>query len=256
MKINRMDAKTIKSMKGKEKVVVLTAYDCCFAKILDDANVDIILVGDSLGNVVLGYDTTKEVTMQDMKRHVQAVRNGAQEAFIVADMPYGSDETPVKALENARILLGSGADVVKVEGKPDIVEYLVDNEIEVMGHIGHLPQTAEKPVVHKDADVLVKEAKALEEAGAFSVVLELVKADVAKEVTKKVKIPTIGIGAGKDCDGQVLVINDMLGLYDKFKPKFAKRYAELGLVAKKAVKEYVNEVKKKKFPSDEFSFRN
>jgi len=249
-----MNIEKIKQMKGKEKITVLTAYDYCFAKILEDAKVDIILVGDSLGNVVLGYDSTKEVTMQDMKRHIQAVRNGASNSFIVGDMPYGSDETPVKALENARILLGAGADAVKVEGKPDIVEYLVDNQIDVMGHIGHLPQTAEKPVVHKDSNVLIKEARALEDAGAFSVVLELVKSDAAKEVTKKVKIPTIGIGAGKDCDGQVLVLYDMLGLFDKFKPKFVKKYAELGLVAREAVKEYVDEVKKKKFPSEEFSF--
>jgi 3-methyl-2-oxobutanoate hydroxymethyltransferase len=243
-----MDVNKIKSMKGKEKITVLTAYGYAFARILEEVGIDIILVGDSLGNVVLGYDSTKEVTMQDMIRHTGAVRRGAISSFIVADMPYKSDETSVKAVENAKLLIDAGADAVKVEGKSEIVRALVANRINVMGHIGHLPQTAEKPVVHKDFDALVKEAKALQEAGAFAIVLELVETDVAKRLTDYIDVPTIGIGAGPNCDGQVLVINDMLGLFDKFKPKFVKEYAKLGDEAKKAVKAYKKEVKKGEFP--------
>lgn len=243
-----MTLQRIKSMKGKEKITVLTAYDYSFARILEEVGIDIILVGDSLGNVVLGYDSTKEVTIMDMIRHTGAVRRGAISAFIVTDMPYKSDETVEKALENARLLLEAGAEAVKIEGKPDIVKSLVQNGIAVMGHIGHLPQTAEKPVIHKDFDALVKEAKALEEAGAFAIVLELVEPQVAKRLTDYLDVPTIGIGAGPNCDGQVLVINDMLGLFDKFKPKFVKEYANLTEEAKKAVKAYKKEVKKGIFP--------
>lgn len=249
-----MSAQKIKSMKGKEKITVLTAYDYSFARILEESGVDIILVGDSLGNVVLGYDSTKEVTMQDMIRHTGAVRRGAVSGFIVADMPYKSDETAEKAIENAKLLLDAGADAVKIEGKPEIVKDLVNNGVNVMGHIGHLPQTAEKPVVHKDFDDLVKEARALQDAGAFAIVLELVETGVAKRITDYLDIPTIGIGAGPYCDGQVLVINDMLGLFDKFKPKFVKQYVNLSKEAKKAVKEYISEVKKGEFPSEEYSF--
>jgi len=250
-----MDTLKIKSMKGKEAIVVLTCYGYPMAKILEEAGIDIILVGDSLGNVVLGYDTTREVIMEDMIRHTGAVRRGAATSFIVADMPYKADETADLAIRNANLLVDAGSDAVKIEGKPEICKALVKEDIAVMGHIGHLPQTAEKPVVHKDVDKLVKEAKALEEAGAFSVVLEMVQTDVAKKVTESINIPTIGIGAGSYCDGQVLVINDMLGLFDKFKPKFVKRYANLSEEAKKAVKEYIFEVKEGKFPSEEYSFK-
>ena len=250
-----MKIATIKQMKGKSKITVLTAYDYPTANFLEQEEIDIILVGDSLGNVVLGYDSTKEVTMKDMIRHTQAVRNGATKSLIVADMPYGSDETPIMALENAKKLIEAGADSVKVEGNPEAVEFLVDNNIKVMAHIGHLPQTADKPMVHKELEPLLKEAKELEKAGAFAIVLELVKSDVAKEITKSLKIPTIGIGAGKDCDGQVLVINDILGLYDKFTPKFVKKYANLAEETKKAVKKYISEVKSEKFPDEEHSFQ-
>jgi 3-methyl-2-oxobutanoate hydroxymethyltransferase len=249
-----MNTLEIKSMKGKEKITVLTCYDYAFARILEEAGIDIILVGDSLGNVVLGYDSTKEVAMQDMIRHTGAVRRGAVSSFIVADMPYRSDETSEKALENANLLLDAGADAVKIEGKPEICKYLIQKGIAVMGHIGHLPQTAEKPVVHRDFDILVKGAKALQEAGCFAIVIELVETDVAKRLTDYLDIPTIGIGAGPYCDGQVLVINDMLGLFDKFKPRFVKRYANLSEEARKAVKAYKKDVKKKEFPDKEHSF--
>ena len=155
-----MNIQEIKSMKGKEKIAVLTAYDYCFSSILSD-EVDIILVGDSLGNVVLGYDSTKHVTMIDMVRHTKAVRNGAPSAFIVTDMPYGSDNED-NVLENAKLLLGVGADAVKIEGKANIVDILVKNGINVMGHIGHLPQTALKPEVHNEEQVLLGQAQELE----------------------------------------------------------------------------------------------
>jgi len=248
-----MDIMEIKSMKGSKPIVVLTAYDSNMAAILEETGVDIILVGDSLGNVVLGYDSTKDVTMQDMIRHTGAVRRGAVSSFIVADMPYKSDED--EAVKNANLLLDVGADAVKVEGKPEVVKVLVQNGISVMGHIGHLPQSADKVIVHDDFDKLIGEAKALQEAGAFAIVLEMVKADVAGKVSEALKIPTIGIGAGPYCDGQVLVINDMLGMYDKFKPKFVKRYANVNDIIRKAVKEYKKEVKAGEYPGEEYKIK-
>lgn len=245
----------IKLMKGKEAIVVLTCYGYSMAKILEEAGIDIILVGDSLGNVVLGYESTKDVTMQDMIRHTGAVRRGAVSSFIVADMPYKSDELKDLALKNANLLIEAGADAVKIEGKPEICKFLVEGNVEVMGHIGHLPQTAEKPVVHRDKDKLLKEAKALEEAGCFAIVLEMVQQDVAKYITDALKIPTIGIGAGSYCDGQVLVLNDMLGMFEDFKPKFVKRYAHINDEIRKAVKSYKKEVKSGEFPGDEYSFK-
>jgi len=250
-----MDTLKIKSMKGQEAIVVLTCYGYPMARILEEMGIDMILVGDSLGNVVLGYETTKEVTVNDMVRHTGAVRRGAITSFIVADMPYKSDESKEMAVKNANLLMDNGADAVKVEGKPEICKVLVSSGIAVMGHIGHLPQTAEKPIVHKDRDKLLQEAKALEEAGCFAVVLEMVQTDVAKEITDSLKIPTIGIGAGPYCDGQVLVINDMLGMYEDFKPKFVKRYAHINDEIRKAVKAYKKEVRKGEFPGEEYSFK-
>ena len=249
-----MNTAEIMRMKGEEKIVVLTCYDSNMAKILEEIGVNIILVGDSLGNVVLGYDSTREVTIQDMIRHTGAVRRGAVSSFIVADMPYKSDGSVEEAVRNANLLIDAGADAVKIEGKPSICKALVQNGIAVMGHIGHLPQTAEKPIVHRDFGKLIKEAKALEEAGVFSIVLEMVQTDVAEKITKSLKIPTIGIGAGPYCDGQVLVVNDILGMYEDFKPRFVKRYAHVNDEIRKAVKAYRNEVKKGEFPSDEYSF--
>jgi len=250
-----MNIDEIRHAKGREKITVLTAYGYAFAGILEEVGIDIILVGDSLGNVVLGFDSTQEVTMQDMIRHTGAVRRGALSSFIVADMPYKSDETAEKTITNANLLLAAGADAVKIEGKPDIVKALVKRGIAVMGHIGYLPQTADKPMVNRDFDALQKEAKAVQEAGAFAVVLELVQSDVAQRITDYLDIPTIGIGAGPNCDGQVLVINDMLGLFDKFTPKFVKKYANLAEEAKKAVKAYQKEVKKGQFPDEAHSFK-
>ncbi len=250
-----MDTVKIKSMKGKEAIVMLTCYDYNTAKILEEYGIDIVLVGDSLGNVVLGYETTKDVTMNDMIRHTGAVRRGGVTSFIVTDMPYKSDETKELAIKNANLLIDAGADAVKMEGKPDICRALVQNGIAVIGHIGHLPQTAEKPVVHKDFKELLMQAEVLQNAGVFAIVLEMVQSDVAKKITDFLSIPTIGIGAGPYCDGQVLVINDILGMYEDFKPKFVKRYANINDGIRKAVKAYKKEVKAGEFPGEEYTFK-
>ncbi|MFH1324264.1 MAG: 3-methyl-2-oxobutanoate hydroxymethyltransferase [Nanoarchaeota archaeon] len=254
-----MSTSKIISMKGNEAIVVLTCYDSNMAKILEEMNVDIILVGDSLGNVVLGYDSTRDVTVQDMIRHTGAVRRGAVSSFIVADMPYKSDETNELALMNANALIDSGADAVKIEGKPAVCKFLSQNGIAVMGHVGLLPQTAEDYKVKgkdsKEAEDILNMALELEKSGCFAVVLESVPVELARRITDALKIPAIGIGAGHYCDGQVLVVNDILGMYDEFKPKFVKRYANVNEIIKKAVSQYRKEVKKGEFPSDEYSFK-
>jgi len=240
----------IKAMKGKEAITVLTCYSYPMARILEELGIDMILVGDSLGNVVLGYETTREVSVNDMVRHTGAVRRGAVSSFIVADMPYQSDSSKELAVRNANLLIDAGADVVKVEGKPEICKFLVQNGIAVMGHIGHLPQTAEKPTVHKEFDSLLKEAEMLQAAGCFAIVMEMVDKEVARKLTDFLTVPTIGIGAGPYCDGQVLVINDILGMFEDFKPKFVKRYANINNDIRKAVKAYKKEVKSGEFPGD------
>jgi 3-methyl-2-oxobutanoate hydroxymethyltransferase len=245
--------KNIMDMKGKEKISVLTCYDYSFAKAMND-EVDILLVGDSMGNVVYGHDSTRNVTMEEMIAHTQAVRNGAPNSFIVADMPYLSDKSAGEAVMNAKLLLDAGADCVKVEGKPEIVRVLVNEGIDVMGHIGHLPQTATKASVHREWNKLFEEAKSLEVAGSFCIVLEMVQTDIAKQISDSLTVPTIGIGAGAECDGQVLVSYDMLGLFADFKPKFVKKYLNLKEEVKQAIKQYSKEVKEKRFPSGSESF--
>ena len=247
----------IKSMKGKQKIVVLTAYDFPTAKLMDDI-VDIILVGDSLGMVVLGYENTKNVTMQDMIRATEAVARGTKNALVVGDLPLGTYDDKKFALENTNFLLRAGAKSVKIENKPEIAEFLVNNGIEVMGHIGLTPQSITNFKVQgkdeKTAKSLFDLARALDKAGCFSIVLECIPLDLAKKITEEISIPTIGIGAGIYCDGQVLVTHDILGLFESFKPKFVKRYAEIGLEMKHAFKKYAEEVRERKFPSDEYSF--
>ena len=248
----------IKSMKGKEKIAVLTAYDYSTAKAMDECGVDIILIGDSLGMVILGYENTLSVTMEDMMRHTGAVARGTKNALIVADMPANSYNDEEMAALNAEALIKSGADTVKIENEPAIAEFLVENKIEVMGHIGLTPQTATNfKVQGKDketADKLIKLAKELEKAGCYSLVLECVPVELAKKITESISIPTIGIGAGLYCDGQVLVSNDIIGLYDKLSPKFAKRYADLGKEMKAAFDNYIKDIKEGKFPEDKHSF--
>jgi len=247
----------VKSMKGKQKIAMLTAYDFPTAKLMDGI-VDMILVGDSLGMVVLGYENTTQVTMDDMLRATSAVARGAKDTLIVGDMPIGTYDNEESALKNAKLFLKAGAHTVKIERKPEIAKFLVKKGIEVMGHIGLTPQTITTfKVQGKDkesAERILDEAINLEKSGCFSIVLECIPLTLAESITKKISIPTIGIGAGVHCDGQVLVTNDILGLYGDFKPKFLKRYAEIGNEMKKAFENYAKDVREEKFPDDEHSF--
>ena len=267
-KINRKTILDIKKMKVQgEKITVLTAYDYGMASILDESDIDIILVGDSLGNVVLGYENTIPVTMEDMLHHTKAVSRASQNALIVADMPFLSYQiSPEAALANAgRFLKEANAQAVKLEGGreyAETVQKIVSAGIPVMAHLGLTPQSIHQLGGYKvqgkkedDAEKMMLDAKRLEEAGAFSLVLECIPEGLASEITQSLLIPTIGIGAGVNCDGQVLVINDMLGMYERFTPKHVKKYANLNLEIKKAVKTYITEVKTGNFPDSEHSFK-
>jgi 3-methyl-2-oxobutanoate hydroxymethyltransferase len=253
-------------LKGARRWAMMTAYDYPTAKLVDAAGIECILVGDSLGMVVLGYPTTVPVTMDDMVRHASAVSRGAKRALLVGDMPFATYQTsPADAFRNAsRFLKEAGMDAVKVEGGAEIVEtvrHLVRNGIAVMGHLGLTPQRVAQfggfKVQAKDARAarqLIDDALALEEAGAFSIVLESVPARVAALATERLSIPTIGIGAGQHCDAQVLVLHDALGLFQDFTPKFAKRYAELATVILEAMRTYRAEVLEGTFPTPAHSF--
>jgi len=248
-----------------EKITMLTAYDYPTASILERAGVDTILVGDSLGMVVLGYDSTVPVTMEEMLHHTKAVRRGAPNTFIIADLPYLSYATDQDALCNSgRLIKEGGADAVKLEGGKDYtgtIHYLTRCGIPVVGHIGLTPQTAAQlggfKVQGKDLDSatrLVEDAKAIEQAGAIMVVLEAIPAALADIITKRINIPTIGIGAGNNCNGQVLVLHDMLGLFSRFVPRFVKQYDKLEIQIDTAVRQYCQEVKTSAFPSEEHTF--
>jgi 3-methyl-2-oxobutanoate hydroxymethyltransferase len=267
-KINRKTILDIKKMKVQgEKITVLTAYDYGMASILDESDIDIILVGDSLGNVVLGYENTIPVTMEDMLHHTKAVSRASRNALIVADMPFLSYQvSPEAALANAgRFLKEANAQAVKLEGGreyAETVQKIVSAGIPVMAHLGLTPQSIHQLGGYKvqgkkedDAEKMMLDAKSLEEAGAFSLVLECIPEGLASEISQSLLIPTIGIGAGVNCDGQVLVVNDMLGMYEKFTPKHVKKYANLNLEIKKAVKTYIAEVKHGAFPDSEHSFK-
>jgi 3-methyl-2-oxobutanoate hydroxymethyltransferase len=258
----RVTSREIRQMKERaEKIPMLTAYDYSFAKAVEEAGVPIILVGDSLGHVVLGYDSTIPVTMDDMLHHTKAVVRGARLAMVVTDLPfltYHLDEK--QALQNAgRCLQEGGAQGVKLEGGASMaptVRRLTESGIPVMGHLGMTPQSIHQLGGYRvqgksqeEADRLMADALALEEAGAFSLVLELVPEPLARAVTQRLAIPTIGIGAGPSCDGQVLVLHDMLGLYTDFVPKHAKRYVDLAGIVQGAVAEYVREVQAGEFPT-------
>jgi len=225
-----------KIRKSKSKILMLTAYDFQFAKILDECGIDIVLVGDSLGNVVLGYDSTRPVTMADMVHHTKAVVKGVKRALIVADIPYGA-----LSLSNAKKLIKIGAGGVKVEGIKDIkvIKEIIKAGIPVMGHLGHLPQTMRKPKIHQDRK-LIDQARKLEQAGVFAIVLEMVDKDLAGEITQSVKIPSIGIGSGPGCRGQVLVTYDLIGLSD-WSPKFVKRFTNSRQEIKNAVKMWIGD---------------
>lgn len=254
----------IKRKKG-ERLVMVTAYDHPSARLAAEAGVDMILVGDSLGMVVLGYDSTVPVTVEDMVHHTKAARRGAPDTFLVTDLPYLAYTDARQALENAaRLMKGAGADSVKLEGGAEVVsvvEALVRAGVPVLGHVGLTPQTASAlggfKLQGKDLDSarrILADALALERAGCWGVVLELVPAALARVITERIGIPTIGIGAGAHCDGQVLVFHDMVGLYTGFTPKFAKRYAQAGTAIKEAIVRYASEVRAGAFPAEEHSF--
>jgi 3-methyl-2-oxobutanoate hydroxymethyltransferase len=247
-------------------ITSLTAYDYPTARLLDEAGVDIILVGDSLGMVVLGYESTLPVTMDEMLHHTKAVRRGVRRALLVADMPYGSYHTEIsESVRNAvRFVKEAGAEAVKVEGgerRIELIARLVEAEIPVMGHVGLTPQSMHAMggfrVQGKTPDAaaqVVRDARAVEAAGAFSIVLEGVPRELAAEITRDLHIPTIGIGAGPDCDGQVLVLNDLLGLSFGPAPKFARRYADLGEIISHAARDFCSDVRGGNFPSDAESY--
>lgn len=255
------------SKKNGEKLTMLTAYDYTTAKLLDESGVDSILVGDSLGMVVLGYDDTLSVTMEDMIHHSAAVARGAKNALVITDMPFMSYQTSVyDAVVNAGRLVKEGkAQAVKLEGGIEFCEHIkaiVKASIPVCAHIGLTPQSINafggfkvQGKGKEEAQRLLDEARAVEEAGAFAVVLECVPAKLAKKISESISIPTIGIGAGAGCDGQVLVYQDMLAMYSDFKPKFVKQYAQVGNVMKDAFRQYIAEVKSGAFPSEEHTFK-
>ncbi|MBL7071208.1 MAG: 3-methyl-2-oxobutanoate hydroxymethyltransferase [Candidatus Omnitrophica bacterium] len=246
--------------KTGKKITMLTAYDHFMGKLVDEAGIDAILVGDSLGMVVLGHESTNQVTMQDMIRHAGAVRTGTTSALLIGDMPYRSFDDPAIAVKNAkRLVREGGCDAVKLEGESyGAASAILKEGIPVLGHLGLTPQTAKEfKVQGKDAaaaKAILKSAKRLEALGCFALVLECVPAELAGMITARLAIPTIGIGAGADCDGQVLVLNDILGLYDKFRPRFAKRYTNLAEPAMKAISSFKEEVEDGRFPKREHSF--
>ena len=251
-----MDINKIKSKKGVEKIVMLTCYDYQSAKILDKLGLDMILVGDSLGMVFKGEINTKNVTMEDMMYHIKAVRRGVKNTPIIGDMPIHSYDAPAKALKNAQLFIDAGADGVKIEGNHyEIIKELVKNSINVMGHIGLLPQSYKtyKVVGRKEEKKisLINDAVSTEKAGAFSIVLESIPESLGREITKCISIPTIGIGAGRYCDGQVLVINDLLGMDPDFHPKFVKRYLNLHQLISNSVNSFIKDVKEENYPDSE-----
>jgi 3-methyl-2-oxobutanoate hydroxymethyltransferase len=257
----------IRSMKAEgKKISMLTAYDSSMARLLSSCDVDILLVGDSLGMVMLGYDSTVPVTMEEMLHHAKAVRRGAPDTFILGDMPFGANHTGERdAVKNGiRFLKEAGCDAVKLEGGLEmcgVVRALVDAGVPVMAHIGLTPQTASQLGGYKlqgkgldDARRLLAEAKGLEAAGAFGLLIECIPDGLAEVITETISIPTVGIGAGVHCDGQVLVTHDLLGMFDKFTPKFVKKYADLSPIIKESIQQYNTEVKTSSYPSSEHSF--
>jgi 3-methyl-2-oxobutanoate hydroxymethyltransferase len=249
-----------------EKIAMLTAYDFLVAKYLDQVGVDIILVGDSLGNVVQGHETTLPVTVEDMIYHAKAVKRAVRNALIVVDMPFMSYQTSVDdAVKNCgRVMKEVGVGAVKLEGGAyiaDVVKHLVKIGIPVMGHLGLTPQAINKfgtyevrATTKAEASQLLEDAKVLADSGVFAIVLEKIPANLAKKVTETISIPTIGIGAGPHCDGQVLVVYDMLGLTEEFKPRFVRRYSEVAETIRAAFRAYIKDVKAGKFPTTKESY--
>lgn len=255
----------IQAAKNKRKLTMITAYDFPSAALVDEAGIDMVLVGDSVANTVLGYPSTIPVTMEEMLHHVKAVSRGLNRALLIADMPFLSYSADLlDSLRNAgRFLKEAGAEAVKLEGgqpRAEVIKLLVEHEIPVMGHIGLTPQSVHKfggykvqGKTERAIEKLVKDAQAIAEAGAFSLVLEGIPAQVAQLITAAIPIPTIGIGAGPDCDGQVLVLHDLLGI-SKTVPKFVKKYANLAETITQAVKTYCEEVRERRFPTSEHTY--
>lgn len=265
--MSRTTTRALRTKKRKcEKITMMTAYDCIFARLVDQAGIDIILVGDSLGNVIQGRETTLPVTLDEMIYHTSIVSRVTQNAMVVADMPFMTFQvSPEDALRNSgRVMKESGAEAVKLEGgrsMAETIERLTTAGIPVMGHVGLTPQSVHQlggyrvqGKQQKAAERLIADACAVQDAGAFSVVLECVPAELSATVSQKLKIPTIGIGAGVDCDGQVLVLHDLLGLTGPETPKFVKRYAELASAASEALGLFVEEVRSGKYPGPEHSY--
>lgn len=262
----RVTVRTLAARKRRgERIAMLTAYDFAFARIFDQSGVDVLLVGDSLGNVVQGHDTTLPVTLDEIVYHTRLVARGTRRALVVGDMPFGSYQvSPEDAVRSAiRLVKDGGAQAVKLEGgvaMAETIARIARAEIPVMGHVGLTPQAVHRMggfrVQGRTADEragVIADAEAVQQAGACAVVLEGMPADLAAEVTRRLEIPTIGIGAGPDCDGQVLVLHDMLGLND-WTPSFVKQYADLGAAAAKAARAYVEDVAAQKFPADEHCY--
>jgi 3-methyl-2-oxobutanoate hydroxymethyltransferase len=261
-----LQRKTLAAGSQNKKITCLTAYDYPTARLVDEAGVDVVLVGDSLAMVMLGHDSTLPLTLDEALHHTKAVRRGVARALVVADMPYGSYHGDIsESLRNAmRFVKEAGAEAVKIEGgerRLELIARLTEAEIPVMGHIGLTPQSVNvlggyrvQGKTPNAAEQVLRDARAVEAAGAFSIVLEAIPRELAAEITKAVRIPTIGIGAGPDCDGQVLVLHDLLGLTFQNPPKFARRYANVGEAISKAVREYCADVESGRFPSDAESY--
>jgi len=258
----RVTPEIIKAKKNKEKIIATTAYDYTFAKLLDSADVDLILVGDSVGMVCHGDKNTQSVTMDQMVYHAEGVSRGVRNALVVADMPINSYAEPNYAIENARRLIAAGAVAVKIEEIGDVisvVEALVNDGIPVVAHVGLTPQTAESFKVQgkqqEEAEKIIADACAFDAAGVFALVLECIPVELAKQITAAVSVPTIGIGAGRDCDGQILVCYDLLGMFQDFRPKFVRHFSEGGNDVKQALAKFRDQVNSGSFPSDTESFQ-
>lgn len=260
--IKRITTETIRSMKGKEKISMLTSYDFTIAQMVDAGGVDAILVGDSASNVMAGHETTLPITLDQMIYHAQSVVRAAARCLVVVDLPFGTYQSdPQRALDSAvRIMKESGAHAVKLEGGAEVeksIRRIINAGIPVMGHLGLTPQSIYQFGTYKvrakeeaEAQKLIDDAKLLEDLGTFSVVMEKIPAKLAKKVTESISIPTIGIGAGPHCDGQVLVVHDMLGMTHEFKPKFLRQYLNLYNEITNAVQKYVSDVKNVDFPNE------
>lgn len=251
-----------RSLKGKRKLAMVTAYDYSSARIADEAGVESILVGDSLGTVVQGLPNTVPVKLSEMVYHTQLAARGVKRALLIADLPFGSyQESPRQAVRNAVRLMKAGARAIKLEGGErvaDTIAALVKADIPVVGHVGLTPQSVHLLggfKVQRNREQILQDAVAVDQSGAFALVLECVPSEIGQAATQAVSIPTVGIGAGLHCDGQVLVWHDLLGLYDDFRPRFVKRYAELGETASQAIRRYIDEVRDGSFPGPEHEFQ-